>query len=308
MLLFKLLLFFLGLASILIVMKGGQLIDEKYGYLAVLYIFISPLFVQHFVKFENDAFATPLIYLAMYILLHAKLNPENHYKKLALALGILAIAALIWNAAGLVMIAAAVEYAVIFFAIMPMLFLYGKDAFAAIASNPLIKENTPGLGMLVLFILLYGFLFSPLSGMTLFLGIVTFLNGKYGILVLPLLAWGIVKALQDHFFVKYRNYVIGMAITIGIMSGLVGAVLFPPTLSHWDSVDSAIGWHNTTGKPIINDFWYGYLLDYKGYVSKFYGFYEEGWIEHPEGNIVLTDQNISCEILDEFNGHYVYNC
>ncbi len=302
---FKLLLFLLGLSSLLIILKTGMLVDPKHGWTAALFVFLTPLFIQSY-KFENDVFSFPLIFGSYYFFMKAKLTKQV-YGNLAIGLILLAIAAGFWNGAGIVLVAVALEFTGLFFVILIPLFFYGKLIFEAIAANPVIRENTPGLGFIILFVLNFGVFLAPLPAMTVFLAIVTALNGKFGILVIPLLAFGLVKAFQDPYFLKFRNYFIGGSIGVALATAVVGFMLFPPTPVMWDSVDTAIEWHNLTGKPIKNLFQFGYMIDYRGYEALNYGFYEPGYLMETDGFIVLTYEELDCPKVNEVEP-WVYEC
>jgi len=307
MLVFKLLLLLLGLSSLLICCKTGELLDSTHGWLAGVFLFLSPLFVQHFVKFENDQFGTPFIFASFYFLLKAKLSRKNYYRNLGTAFILLIIAALFWNSAGLVIIGASLEFVVIFFASLPIIYYYGKNLFESVASNPVILENTPGLSFIVVFLLNYGFFAAPMPALTIFMGLVAFLNGKYAILLLPLLSFGLINIFKDKFYSKFRNLFIGWAIGIGLATAILGVMIFPPTIDQWNAVDEAIELHESTGKPIKNLFQYGYMLDYRGYVAENYGFYEPGYLMDTNGYIVITFEDINCMKSNEIEP-WVYVC
>lgn len=318
----KLLLFVVMLSSVVILAKTGELINEREGWMAGAFVFLAPIFMQVFAKLENDTFAIPFLFLGIYWLIKADqfeplprwLNVQRFVSKKyvfqILAILSFLIALGFWNGAAFMLLGMVLmEGWILFLALIPLAF-YGKFLFDQITISNKIAENAEVLGYFGLFILIAGFLTPVLAPLTLFLGIISFLNGKFVILVIPLLALSLLKLINKIPRDK-ELWIRALFIFAFAMAFASGLLLFSkplPSPSDWEAVDYALDIHNSTGKDIKNDFQLGYLLDYRGYESINYGFLDETWTDDLKGYVAITQQELECEILREIEPYYVYDC
>ncbi|KKN67091.1 hypothetical protein LCGC14_0464380 [marine sediment metagenome] len=319
-LLIKAILFFLFSSSVLIIAKTGEIVNKENGWLAGLFAFLAFLFVQNFVKFENDVFSLPLIFLSYYFLLKAENEKPIptwlekgkilYSKKLwysLIAFALLGIASLIWGAAGFVIIGMGLLHWRYFLLSIPVIAVYGKDLFAAIAASDIIIENIPVRGMIGLLILNYAFLTPVLLGLTYFLGFMALMNAKFAILVVPLLAVGCVNLFNHPRLKNLKIFFVTLSIVLALGVGFLVFSSAPPSPMDWESIDYALDLHNSTGKPIKNEFWLGYMLQSKGYETDNWGFYDFRWLDDTNGYIVVTDQILQCPFKN-FSDLNVYTC
>lgn len=317
----KIVLFLSFFASILIISKTGEYIHEEIGWLAGMFLFLSPHFAQFFLKFENEQFAVPLLFLGILYLIKADQTPERipwmnvqqfvqslkfMYRLIAIELFI--IASMIWGGGGFIILGLGLMFWWTFFLTWPILLYYGKQLFSAVGSSGVIAENAPGLGIVSLLFLIYGFFFPVLPPLTYFLGFIAFLNGKYTILVIPLLALSMINILRLPLFEGMWRVATTVAVVMGIGLAFTSIEMAPPKEFEWQAVDYSISLHEETGKPILNEFNLGYLYDYRGYLSNNYAGYNPRWLDNIEGNIVVTVQDLPCPIRHEFGIAKVYEC
>lgn len=316
----KLTLFFVFFSSVIITAKTGEIVNKKNGWLAGLFMFLAFITIQNFVKLENDPFSLPLIFLSYYFLLKAEKETEKpewlgiqtifYSRKLwyqIIALLCLGIGVLIWGAAGLVIFGVGLMHYGFFIVAIPVIAAYGKELFAAVASSPIIIENIPVRGMIGLLILNYAFLTPVLAPLTYFLGFMALLNSKFAILVVPLLAVGCVNLFNHIKLENLRVFFVTMSIVLAVGSGILVLFFAPPTPTDWESVDYSLELHNSTGKPIKNEFWLGYMLESKGYEPEFFGWYDPDYLLNTKGWIIITDQILNCP-YENFNDLNVYSC
>ncbi len=300
----KIILLSLFSASVLIIAKTGELVNKENGWLAGIFAFLAFIFIQNFVKLENDVFALPLIFLSYYFLLKAE--TESKWNRL-IAFGLLGLASFIWGATGFVIIGIGMMHFTLFLLAIPVIAIYGKDLFAAVAASGIIIENAVVRGMIGLLILNYAFLTPVLPVLTYFLGFMALLNAKYAVLVVPLLAVGCVNLFNHPRLKNLKVFFITLSIVLGVGVGILVFLTAPPSPTDWESVDYALDLHNSTGKPIINEFWLGYMLHSKGYDTNNWGWYDPVWLDNSNNHIIITDQILNCP-FENFNDLNVYEC
>lgn len=318
----KLFLFLIVLSCVIILAKTGEIINKEYGWMAGAFMFAAPITIQVFSKLENDTLALPFIFLAIYFLVKAEYHIEvpkwiktQPFEITKLKYRIFAITALIvaigfWNAAVFVVIGMALMYWWVFALSLPGLAYYGKTLFQQVAIPKTIAENAEIMGFLGLFLLLLGFAAPILAPLTLFLGIISFLNGKFVILAIPLLSLSLLNLLLKIKVDKelWIKAVFILCFAIAAASGVLMVIKPIPLEADWNAVDYSLQLHTETGKEILSDFQLGYIYDYRDYESTNYGSLEPNWQYSVENRIVVTHHILDCTVEREFEPYYLYNC
>lgn len=328
--LIKTLLLFLFLSSLMITrMMAGYVLGEE-GWLAPYFLFMVPAnFLFFFWKFENDTLGFPLALLGIMLLAWAfyrekddlvvggmKIAPKGWKKQVlcVLGTGFMLVAALLWGGSGVALVGASLLSPLIFLLSLPALWVSGKALFLGIGENPLILENHLLVGLASMTILNIGFLSPILPPLTLFVGVATFVSGKFSILAAPLLAVSTLRVIHNIDWGRYVSVqvVIAVLFMVSVLFGFYSSfwVLdnLHPDSREFEAVQYAVGLHNSNGKPLISDFWYGYMLDSLGYVSGNYGGYDPHYLDNVKGNIVLTSKSLKCRKKWEDQNIYVYDC
>lgn len=309
-------LLFLFLSSLMMTRALGIYSLGQKGWLAPYLLFLVPAnFLFFFMKFENDTLGFPLGLLGIVLL--AKSHYINKAGDLPIHLYLIAgmsligLGGIIWGGNGVVLVGASLLSPLHFVVSLPSLFLTGKSIFLGIGENPIILENHLVVGLASMTILNIGF-FSPILGpLTYFVGVSTFLSGKFSLIASTLLSVSTVKFLHKHYPRNILHYSIIVLFLVSIIFGIYSSIWLVenihPSKEEFSAVNHSINLHLDNGKSIINEFWYGYLLDSAGYVSKYYGFLTPEWDQNISEKIVISHDTLDCP-NQSFGNLYVYDC
>ena len=272
--------------------------------LAVLFVFLSPIFISEFLKFENDQFAFPLLFFSLAFF---------YRKKYPHALALLAVALLIWEGAVYYLVAFALSWLMAAILLFPVLLLKGHQLVGAMLPNFNVRESLPVVAFFFLGGLIAGYagtipLIMPQLG---FFTLLLLLNGKYVIHAVPLLAACLVVFYNDN---KYDKYAIMDSLKVGLIIGAVALFcwqvyninnLEPLPYQH-EAVQFAVDASAEYGLPLRNDWSYGYWVKYHGGIPSAWG--GGIWEQDFNNSVALTREALDCELLREFNEMRVYRC
>jgi hypothetical protein len=294
----KSILFALCFGSVFIIAKMGELFDKENGWIAGLAaIVFTNLFISGFFEFENDQFAIPILFAGAYFLLKGKLQQVLQPKIIGVAL--ICIAGLIWHGAIFYLLAFGISF-------FPAMLLFGSIgllvnplSLVVLLPNITIMENAWISGIAAQKFLLAGFagLQKNLLPETIVLTIISFLNLKFAILLLPILAIGTMLFLNK--LMQKRNALApGFLSGIGIATyGFIFASIFlaVPTSADWKAINSALSYSN----KIQNDWDYGYWIAYAGGQPSAWG---GGTTNNftKQGIILSQFEQIGCKELESF--------
>ena len=306
----KLLLFACLFAGVLGIAFLGKVFDEKNGWRAGLFAFLSPLLVFEFAKFENDALAFPFLFWAAYFFYSSGLKN----KFIACVLG--GIALLFWYPSLLFLVGLFLGSAIVlpfFFALL--IKIEAVLSFLFDSCNVLEMQSLKGV--LYFFLLSAGYLGALNSGLllqTLFFTVLAVLRFKLAFLTVPFLAVGL-----SCFFLNARNrvqcrrkaFVSGFFAVLGLGLALCWGVclLFqPPFESDWQAIDFALEQASLCGLPLKNHWDFGYWVGFKGVFPSAYA--GVGAVQDYNGSIVLTSSasSLPCTLLKDFLTAKVWKC
>ena len=255
----KLILLTLFLISLFTIQKIGETFYfEHTGFLVLL----SPILLLEFLKFENEAFAFPFLMAATYYFFRLKNEQGRRLDNITLCIFLLIVSIAFWKGALLYAVALFLPYSVPL--LVGILWFYPGVHTSFLPS--LIPEMAPAI-LLSLAFLIMGFTHLDLrvKFQAWFFLALGFLQNRFLIHALPYLAIGLETRLYDKWggvrkFLYYMPFIWILAI-----------FLASPTPGDWELVDSAIDLHNETGKPLYNEWGFGYWFHYKGLDANYFG-------------------------------------
>ena len=302
--LIKTVLWLLMLSCSVTVAHLGELINKNKGWLAGILIYGSSYFITEFLKFEDDQFAFPILFLALYFFIKG-LQQKNRSSQ-ATGVGLALLSGLIWNGSILYLFAFATSYWIaLLFSIIVCVFVL-NILFGSILPGYPVAENNPGgifgLGLILPHLLLLGYYLKQriLLKLILFWTIIVFLNAKFLLHLLPLLAISLMDYLSNSS--KYVRLLVLFLVFGLILHTSIGISDLKPNEKHWEAIEIAQEYSNLTGKPLMNEFSWGYWMKFKGIKSSSKGGFKQ---QDFNGSIVLSFNSIKeCKNISE----WVYEC
>jgi hypothetical protein len=300
----KALLFVCLCVSVAFVSILGYIFNKKDGWLAGIFVFLSPIFLLEYLKFEPETFAYPILFASLVFFF------KNGWKNKTIACCLVFSATFIWQGSFLYFIP-------MVFSFIPALLPLGFG-FWLIKFNPLlvlgnflpkagVQESAfLGSGITFHWALLAGFagldrkLFKLLP-FVVFFSILAFLNAKFAIHIAPLLAVAIPNLLK---FDRFKPLLFGVLVAILCCSPIAVTQFYSPTDSEITQVKLAV--QEANGEIIYNDWGFGHVINYFGgkALAKAGG-------KQPDlnctGCVVLTNSEINCEKLNGLKP-FVYRC
>jgi hypothetical protein len=315
----KVTLFFLTLISVLIVAKTGEIFFPKNGWLAGLFLFLSPALFFEMAQLETEQFAISILFAANYLIL--KGVKEKNTKLEAIGLLPIFISGLIWKGS-------------IFYLLPLSLLSIIAAPFTLIAIlmflNQLEHHLTPGLtyenqfmvGYIYLgpfIVLVLGLFLNPyIAGPGLVWMAIVALNAKFTVHLIPWLALGALhlynnKALNnlDKKFGKpiWKNVQTVLFISCLIMPLVWGysiAFAQPPTTGQTQIVQEFVSLQEQ-GLPAENEWSYGYIVKYFGGEPTAYGGPGD-WDKDFNGSYALVSRPLDCNLLNQERYMRLYKC
>jgi hypothetical protein len=287
----KLILFGLFFISTLIVAKLGELF-HKHGWLAGVFVFLSPLWISEFLKFEDDVFSYPILFGAMYVFLKGVKEKKKRYQ--AIGVGLAVIGSLTWKGGVFYIFAMSLTFLWGLILSIPIIVWQFKKLFGSIMPSIRVLENYPIVGALYYYGLLVGWLETKREYLPqlAFFFILTIVNQKFVIHAMPLLAIGVVpmwfnipkyakgiklkfKAPQE--LTKNLMYVILCTMLLFSYIGYVTSIESRwPNQDVWEAIDYSIVMARDSNKSFKNDWSFGYWVMWKGGTPSGYG----GWVKN----------------------------
>lgn len=315
---FKLLLFACFTVSTLLVGKLGGLYSKN-GWLAGVFIFLSPYWLKYFTHFEDDQLAMPFLVLSLYLFFKGK--QENKLLPQALAVGIACLTTLlIWNGGIFFLFGLAMTSAIGFAVAYPLLLFNFKKLFYSIKpmhSAGTVLETIPFIGFYFLYLLIIGFRGLPTGfiPMVWLFSMFTLMQAKWHILLMPLLAVGVIRVFEG--LDKLRKIFLCVLLVV-----LMGAFMFSgifiqqPHPSNYAGVEFGVEKSIDLNVPIYNDWSWGHLVEYFGGEPSA----KAGATPQPLGRfagVIITDKSLDsvgswvttdCVLLESFRDLNVFHC
>ncbi len=294
----KLVLLCLALLFVYFTALLGSVFDKENGWKAGLWIWFSPILFFEFAKFENEAFAYPIILAALWIFFS-----EKNLKGFISGFGLLtAVTFLLWGGAIVPFLAICVSYLpLLLFSIPALFFLWKKISANLFSFKGHIAENAPIIAYKYWFILLLGITGLPkqLILTTLALLAAGFIQVKFAILAIPFLVIGMNNLIKE-FKLEKLAYTI-----IIILVFVYGFAMLqqPPTPTQIQAIKYTIT--QSPDKNISNDWSYGWLVKYLGGTTDSFCYYKKqqdftGWS--------VSTQDLNCTMIKNFGDAKVFYC
>jgi len=306
----KTMLFFLCFSCVFSIALVGEFFNKKNGWMAGLWLFLSPIFFLEFTKLENDQIAYPFLFLAIYFFYKGFF--KNRFCNRLIAVVLVLFATQFWGGSVFFLMAFAFGSLLFALASIPLLVLFWQKLFFTVLPRfPtfewIVWENSLIGGIAYVFLLLLGynginwFLLPQLVFFTaLFL-----LNSKFVFLVVPFLALGFVNYFEKldkaKYGVLFKQVFLWLPFFLAVSWGLV-SLQQPPQPYHWSAVEFAL---DASSRPsIVNDWDFGYWVLFKGGRTEQFGAPKD----FNASGIVLTRKQLDCNLLKQFNDLRVYKC
>ncbi len=316
--LIKALQYFLTLIALIGVVKTGELFHRN-GWLAGLFVFLSPIIFFEFMKFENEVFAFPILVWANYFLIKGVRN-HNIKQKIA-GLGLIFIAGAIWEGAVYYLLPYSFLTMVAAPFFLTAILVFREKLFGNLLTNNAVYENMAFIGLIHLGVFLFAvlglFLELTIAVPGLFWLAVTAMNAKFYFHVVPFLAVGTLLLYNhpnlnklDEVYEKpiWKTVKTILVITPFILVFVYGySISFaqPPTQQQTALIERFVEMQQS-GLESKNDWSYGYLVRFYGGKPTAWG--GGVWQQDYNSGIVLTWVDLNCERIGKANEMKLYDC
>lgn len=281
----KLFTFCLFFASALFIALLGN-VFIKDGWIAGVFCLAAPAFLQEFMRFENDIFALPFLFAAIWLFYSGK-------KTWGLCL--LCFAFIFWQASTILLIPFSFSFLPLLFASIPLTAYILWDKLGNFLPNLAVAENMPFLALFLCFFSLFGLGSMPkkLRLATVFFFVLAIANAKWVIFLVPFLAVGLAKMWREGS--PNAKAAAIAALIVSFLICLMATPVFPPTTEQVSAIKIAIS--EAKGEIIHNDWTFGTAIEYYGgqALAKSGG-------KQPDLNcsncIILSTQQFACKCLN----------
>jgi len=318
----KALLFCMCLFSVLVFAATGRLIDEKRGWMAGFWLFLSYIFFFEFFKFEDDQFSYPFLFLALYFWVAAAVKAKNCEKNAWQQLACLFFCLLacgFWGGSLLFLIVLGVSslLALTGAGLALLSVFWGKLYSAVFQSIQGVSEATPLLGSKDLLFLLPGLLGWKKERFLLWPGILFallhLLQPKFGLFAVLFLALGLTAWLKDK--APWHQYFLVLA-SVLVLGSFVAISMQPPSLEEHQSVQYAVMLAcEKYDCQVMNDWQLGHIVKWYGGKTCYFGSpcnccNCSGDCEKISiaPGILVSESSQSCTLLKEWGKWKVYEC
>jgi len=296
-LLIKFVMFLSCFLSVLCIAGIGQHY-HKNGWRAGFLVFLIPVFFFSFVKFENDLFAMPLIFLAALLFIRNK--PKGRW----LAIPVLITAGLFWEGTALFVIVLALSVGPLWLLGLPIVVSRFSELVNAVVPDPGVAENQFGMLMPLL---MFGFIGLHKTDERYYPQLVIFFilgaaNAKWLIFVVPFLVGRLVCFVEDIEW-KHRRWIYWLCAVL-IVGQAFAVVRGIPTREQTLAVKDAI---ELSGGDVQNDWDYGHWVVFYGgdTNSRFHYSQQKEW----HRGIVLTKHFLpACSLVNDYGDVNIYRC
>jgi hypothetical protein len=308
----KLILFVGFFLSVLSIAYLGEVFNSKYGWLAAVFSFLSPILSTEFTKFENDQFGFPILLWATYFFFRGV--KEKSIKLQALSVAMVLFACGFWGGGLYYILAFALGSVVAISAAVPVLIFFWKKLIDSALPIEKVVESTPLLGGVALFLLIFGYFFIEMVYLPqlLFFTVLLFVGGpKFAIHVIPLLSVSMAKMYgagdRNRILKRVARIFLYVAVILALSRGFM-LYNSPPTAMDWEMVDSAIEYSTDLNKGLHNGWELGYWVSWRGAEPSRWGGFAKEDLNSMHNRVILTSYDVNCSTLEEFGIYKIYNC
>ena len=266
-------LFFSLLFSTVGVAQTGNLIHEKYGWMAGFFLFMSSKWFQGFLAFEDDPIAYPFLFFSLYFLVKGMIKKNSKDKLISLLL--VGLACLIWKGAILYFIVYGLSYIVSTIISMPILLLKGKEIISNLIPFNNVMENQAIIGISYTGTLFLGLILAPfflpliLMPSFVFWTAILVFNAKFIIHALPfysitvMLLYSRLKEKRNEFIKWIPILLIALVFAVWLPSSYNTINQYPQP-EQFNLIEKGIQLSQETGKPLKNEWSAGYWIEWLG--------------------------------------------
>lgn len=321
--LLKLLLFAGFFLSVLAIAFTGSLFDEKNGWLAGVFSFLSPVLAREYLKLENDQFAYFFLFWALYFFYKAKLQKSkiNYFFTFTLIL----IGISFWSGSFFYLIGLGLNSWAFLLPAIATLFFFGKKMYQSIHTSidlllnlgqsigtRIVLERQPFIAIVYWFALLLGVTFfaKPFFPQLIFFILLGIITVKFAVLAIPLLCLSML-CLYNKLLKKKKQKIAQIILVSSFGLALAWGLLIPfnvPSQNEWNAIDYAIQASKDYNATLVNHWDLGYWVQWKNAKASAWGSIHD--IDHNSlsNSVIITHEDVSCEKLKEFKQHKIYYC
>lgn len=268
----NLILFVSLLVSTLGVAHAGKILNERHGWMAAFFLFLSSKWFQGFLSFEDDKLGFPFLFISLYFFVKGTVQKKRRDKVIALIL--VGVACLFWKGAIIYFLAYALTFIVSAVISIPIIVLRGKEILAnLIPFNSGVFENKAIIGILFtqfLFLgIIMGFFVLPyaLLPQFLFWTIILAFNAKFIIHALPFYAISVMIVYSNlkekkSMITKYYSLLLVLLVLAVWIPSSFNAINQIPYPEHMELIKEGIQLSKETGKPLKNYWDTGYWVEW----------------------------------------------
>jgi len=319
-----------AIAIFFVVLETG-LIKKEWYLPTFLGVLVSPVFLGEHFKFENEAWAYPLLFFGLWFLIRFIKEKTKTWKKYAffsVSMLLFGIALVLWKGSIVFVVGIALFNPLILIGSIGIILLNFSSFVQGIFPNNPIAEQTPLIGFFQLGgLLIFGIpgivKYFPKENKWKFVFAVSFflfldlLSQNFMVFAIPFLIVGTILYVERKKIATPRQTAIAF-----LMLGLIA--LYPlsvqePTQDVWNAIDYALERTEKVNarfvlKEIQTDWQIGYFVWYKKGYSDSFGSYsaqkpfEKGWVVSKEVNCVNQDLSKQMVLVTEFGQWKVYEC
>ena len=300
----KLIMLGVTILALIIYYFVGKKVSKGVGLIAPFLLLTSVFFSKIFIRFEDDIFALPFLFLALYFLICYVQQPTKKLfdKNIILSLIFLFIACNLWGYCifFIPLFLIITNYHKLYWlAQVPLLFFISR-IIQLLKPNFHVLENSIGLGLLALaifgMIYLKRYRYQPLWIAIIVATVLTAINMKFLFITIPLICLAMV-----HYFELIpqatRKAVIYIFLTLFVFSIYLTYTSYP-TSSDIKLLNTGQQLAIDTNQPYVISWSHGYVAKWYGYPVTQWGSYKP----HAEKGVVFTtygdEQITDCEIID----------
>lgn len=329
--LLKLMLIALFGLSMLIIYAIGEDYHKGWGIYTTLFTMISPILLYNSFKFENDAFAFPILFLATLFFLRHLSQRDNYVQTFFQKWGNIGISMFLflfslgWWGGGVYLIIMLTLFEPILLIItFHLIVTYYVMILGPLLPDLNVNENNPLQGVFTMIFYIFMLIFPknkrvfdfPYRGITLVTIAYGLINPKFMILALPFIGLALAHAYSiAHEIGKQRMMLIATITIIGFSIPIGLGTLHPSAIEH-DAIVDTVQLASDENKTLFNDWGYGHMVIFYGGETEQYATYHRRLSEEEDygGSIVLTRFDLDCPLVKQYDNPVLtsplklYNC
>jgi len=315
MLQIKLNLLLLTFISVLIVAQTGKLFFKQNGWLAGLFIFLSPALFFEMAQLETEQFAIPILFAANYLVLKGII--EKKWKYQAIALTLIAASCLIWKGSIFYLLPLGIISILITPFTITTILLFQQFLNPHLTPGTA-YENQFMAGLIYLgpfSMLILGLFLNPyIAGAGLTWLAMAAVNAKFIIHTIPWLALGALHLYNNKNLInldaKYKAPIWKTVQTVLVISCLIMPLVWgysityaqPPTTEQTELIKEF-----NQLQPAENEWSYGYMVKYYGGNPTAWGGPGD-WDQDYNGSYALVSRPLDCNLLRQERYMRLYDC